>query len=1053
MRQRWEYTNHKIQEEWRREGEDWSRVDWTTQEEANKRYPDWNQGMTIAGMVPMGAKERMQHPGHKATKLINKTVNTILKTAQKVWEERNQAVQDWIDSKPELKERKAQADKTGWKAMPRERQKRKRDKKDGGEGKGERYDRIKEEATEKIEEIRENKRIKAEGEMENIISYCEKHSIVPAHPAARERWTQNRIKEMCKEAEREKRQRILRAEMAVGTRDLKETEMGSGRMQDTMPTMATGKRKFHWTPKIGLKVWAFWTGEGDKREGNLEGKWWHGKVISLEWPEDKGIPGANIKYTDGHIEWHGINTFGITIKPVIKPKDKRGVSHEATLPKQALEWLGIGSRMKVRWTGPGYMDGEVIGRETKGIMVKYNDGSVVAHTDLEWRGCKVTEYRRPRDQDKYYQERPWLGCPYEGEEEDCECWPCREDEKWRGIVSKINREDAEHIMALPLAQREEALNKIPEINQHTSEGHFDAENEQGERRPSDRAGNAKGNAHGEGTHEDSEMARQQGNQIQRGEDTHRIAKSGQNMGMDSRSNRQERTRAQRQGSVEAGVAGGRRTGSAGGAGGKRVARKRRGESERTQTGGHGNGDDLDQGKRRRGEGRHTQTETPETHADDDGEEEDGKEPRRDQCDLCGPGNTVSTGQSQCNRGAEQTKQQRQVGHVDRRCRGVDAGRGVDTGRGGQGDTEQSSGNERATTEGGGTHCSGHRGGLGEREESPTGSPRGNSGRGRQEGTHKHRSEARGDNCSCKPRPSEQGEGGYTYDAGEEGRRQTPPMDARVDVPGMLINVNSKRDKSGNRVSTWKVGEHGAEQKEHHRGEDTTRGGVPEGDERSPGEHNGGTATTPRTEIRTGEPSNLADVEGGTTGRGDQTEPTLENGPGRPVRLRKKVSEAHAHPHESERLGTSGQDGEREVQDRRVRRNGREQEREQSPQRADSAELQREEAEPGAAQRRQMGLRQGGDHERGGRRTDNGDNESSNKGDRGREKKRKPDGRQAEGPPCGAEGRGRRQPPMKKQKTGESQPEKNTQKRKKEEKTEKSKRQKTGQQSKVYDSQD
>ena len=252
VRQRWEYTNHKIQEEWRREGEDWSRVDWTTQEEADKRYPDWNQGMTIAGMVPMGAKEKMQHPGHKATKLINKTVNTILKTAQKVWEERNQAVQEWIDSKPELKERKAQADKTGWKAMPRERQKRKRDKKDGGEGKGERYDRIKEEATEKIEEIRENKRIKAEGEMENIISYCEKHSIVPAHPAARERWTKNRIKEMCKEAEREKRQKSLRAEMAVGTRDLKETEMGSGRMQDTMPTIAIGKRKFHWTPKIGL---------------------------------------------------------------------------------------------------------------------------------------------------------------------------------------------------------------------------------------------------------------------------------------------------------------------------------------------------------------------------------------------------------------------------------------------------------------------------------------------------------------------------------------------------------------------------------------------------------------------------------------------------------------------------------------------------------------------------------------------------------------------------------------------------------------------------------
>ena len=76
-----------------------------------------------------------------------------------------------------------------------------------------------------------------------------------------------------------------------------------------------------------------------------------------------------------------------------------------------------------------------MGKDRHGIIVRYEDGSTVAHNDLRTRGCEIQEFRRREDQQAYYEAKPWLGCPYDGEEDDCECRPCRVT-KWPKIYEE-----------------------------------------------------------------------------------------------------------------------------------------------------------------------------------------------------------------------------------------------------------------------------------------------------------------------------------------------------------------------------------------------------------------------------------------------------------------------------------------------------------------------------------------------------------------------------------------------------------------------------------------
>ena len=78
--------------------------------------------------------------------------------------------------------------------------------------------------------------------------------------------------------------------------------------------------------------------------------------------------------------------------------------------------------------------GEVIGREQAGIIVRYQGGvtkkqkggerTVAAHTNLRKCGCIIKSFARWTTDEEYQSASARRGCPYRGEETDCECHHC-----------------------------------------------------------------------------------------------------------------------------------------------------------------------------------------------------------------------------------------------------------------------------------------------------------------------------------------------------------------------------------------------------------------------------------------------------------------------------------------------------------------------------------------------------------------------------------------------------------------------------------------------------
>ena len=234
-------------------------------------------------------------------------------------------------------------------------------------------------------------------------------------------------------------------------------------MHATQPATTTLRLKEFWVPRVNTHVEVMWTSPEGVKCGNLRGQWFKGKVVNLEWPPGSGIPGAWIKYEDGSVHWHGMDLFDTTIKP--RNAHKRDHTH--TWPVAATEWLGVGSRVSVRWPAAGWHRGKVIGSDRHGVIVGYGDGSAVAHDNLHRCGCRIHEFRRDMDQVRYYRERPELGCPYKGDEEDCECEPCRTG-KWPGWLQSLGLTSAQRrdiMEADPWDRRERVVSILaPESN-------------------------------------------------------------------------------------------------------------------------------------------------------------------------------------------------------------------------------------------------------------------------------------------------------------------------------------------------------------------------------------------------------------------------------------------------------------------------------------------------------------------------------------------------------------------------------------------------------------
>ena len=162
----------------------------------------------------------------------------------------------------------------------------------------------------------------------------------------------------------------------------------------------------------------FWAGvEGTREHNKVKGTWHSARATNAEWPEEKGVPGVYLEYTDGIVEWTAMGLFGDTMQ-IILPKTKRmkhnrkdkkrkqdqALEYTETFPEEATEWLGYGSLMKVKFRS-GWHPGQVIGRDTKGILVQYSDG-VGEHDDLHRRGCRVKVFRRRVDMEALYDSTP-----------------------------------------------------------------------------------------------------------------------------------------------------------------------------------------------------------------------------------------------------------------------------------------------------------------------------------------------------------------------------------------------------------------------------------------------------------------------------------------------------------------------------------------------------------------------------------------------------------------------------------------------------------------------
>ena len=214
-------------------------------------------------------------------------------------------------------------------------------------------------------------------------------------------------------------------------------------------------------PGDRLKVFTRGT-DGEGQWKGRSGEWQQHRVERVEWRDDSGGPEAML-VGQGKQSWHHLVNLGA----VAEREKGSGQSKCDRVCEQALQWMGQGSVVEVEWPVQRgsrligeWHRGTVIGREgvqQEGIMVRYTDGSVVAHTDLTERGCRVLSFRRWVSTWQLQQEAFWLRgeeCPYGEEEANCECWWCNK-EYWEPMYSAVGagRHLRRELMAIGVAER------------------------------------------------------------------------------------------------------------------------------------------------------------------------------------------------------------------------------------------------------------------------------------------------------------------------------------------------------------------------------------------------------------------------------------------------------------------------------------------------------------------------------------------------------------------------------------------------------------------------
>ena len=994
-RPKWEKLHRELEGLWEEYGEDWNQFDWL--DPRNQKWEGWQIEHGIAGLVPrqLEKEEGLNTQDIGIKRLLNDTSAMIIGTAYKAWERRNEKVKEWIETIPELKERKDKANRTGWKTQGKEKKNTEPREEVNPEEIQNRLKRLKKEV--EIAEKREVARFEKamDVEMEKYEEQCRKSGETRKHPGEREEERKVGIKEKMKGIKAWGREVRKKAKIAEGTRDLEKGEMGTGTMGQSQPMVSTAKRKYHWIPRMGLHVKVLWTAPAGEKVGNLKGAWWSGKVVGLSWPEGEGIPGVSIKGADGSIEWHGIDMCGITIKPAKEPRKVRNLPYDTVFDPQVLEWLGKGSRVRVKWKGPGWCQGTVVGEDRHGIIVRYSPGGeTVAHTNLNTVGCKVDEFRR-REEER--EPEPWEKCPYGGDEVDCECMPC-ERRKWPVICDDLGIDQGKRreLMGTEPWERKGLIQRWglchdcgggEDINRNNG-GHLVANASKRRRGDGDREADEEGHSEEARDDGDPEAARPRSDKNQRGKEQNRLEAGGQDLGVGGGSGRDERPQTQGHGAVDSGVDGEGRKRAAEGEGpgsvGPRRSRRIARAGADTQDGNEGNDHDMDQGERGAEGGGTCDPARAETQADASGQKEGGETERGSERCVRDSGDPGCRGGGDPGAPAEQIGEG-DLGHVGGGLGEMDAGIGLgDVCGGGSQDGKRSGRKQRRASERE-REAPGdrHRRRMGEREENAAGNG-GTKHRSGQEGIHIHGSEGRHDHVSDHSRPDYGDKRRSAEGHSQEGREGGEVMDDGVAFTGMLAAVDCERNQPEERVSTWEVGLNSEEQKGGIGSGPGAGEGISAGGSGEHAEPVGGSGGGTGNQVRSRKPSNVGALEDDGGDQGGRKEPGMEEGESGPMCLRQAVTEAD-HDSDKPDAGTVEPEGryrKRQMQDGGVRRHCRERERGQEARGADSAEHQGKKARSGREDGGQMGLHETGSGQRSGGRTGGGDHKGGDKRKRG-----------------------------------------------------------------------
>ena len=982
---RWQRLEHQLEDLWQEYDMDWGSVQWTR---GSNGYTGWDPQKATCGMVPEQIGERVPMEEPRMYKLVNITAGKILLTAWEAWEDRNDTVLQWIEGQEDLKQRKRAADKTGWR-WTKKRKPEDAPEDSGADGEGA------EEGSRLARTLRWAKKTKEEASVrvaarvaeaeEGYLKACEQKKELRAHPAELAREAAKSQKAGMRSTVQNIRQVVRRARAAEGTRDLTNEESSGPNMLGTQPALTTCSTPWdhYWVPRGGTQVEALWTGEGEGKVGNQRGKWWLGKVITLTWPEDKGTPGVWIRYKGGHEEWHGLDSCGSTVRPETKPKGKYGKPFTTLFPAEATRWMGIGTRLKVKWRGPGWLPGRVLGSDRHGVIVEYADGSVVAHDDLSTRGCKILEFKRVQDQWEYYQQRPWVRCPYGGDEDDCECWPCH-SQKWPRIYEEAGLEPHRYEEAglVPAWDRMEWLAgagsrsplRPPDDNiiQEGNGGHLLAD--QGCGGEGDRGGNARDHPREEGTDEAPAETCQQGDQHEQEGQGDREGEGRQGLGMGGRGDQEWEAPAEGHLPMDERVARGRGDHPSDRTRGGRVEAAGPSPKRACVQGGGGWGSArLAARKRGEGAGHGDAGQAPETHAASGGEKSDGEEEGRDDGDIFSTSAARSGGESCPGAAASEAFETRGVDHMDPGRGDLDGAPGVDPTPGGSGGS--AGGDSPPRTAPGEQEIPGNCGLRGGVERSGVGNHRGLPGhRGRgsgPEGIHKHRSKGRNNHQRGAARVSGREQGRHPDCSGEESGITRSTVADGVCVPRLLTTLNCECNEPAKGGCARGVVTDTAEQEQQHGGEAGSGTRVDQGVGDECTQDAGGARSTPGPSVCAGEPVHQQTVGTCRGPGGVPAQPCLEEHKSRPMRVRKEVTEADVYSDKYQGVEAEGPNRIRKVRTGNMRGDSGKLARRRAARGADGPELEGQAAGPGSAGWGEEGAHAGGGRQRSGARPGNG----------------------------------------------------------------------------------